>query len=235
MKNTITKTLLIFLVSTLLSCNNHHNKIEIIFFKSNVKDSPPIKYSFLKLSNKDSVIFKKKINDRITIGKKYVFDSLPTGQYILQYSDIKQDTFKKRINLKNNEVYRSKIIFDTLPLEKYYKYVPINNLKNGESYKLLTWGGCLARMESFYQITYLDNQYLLDSYLDTKRILTNDERTAIKKFEAELYALKGKGTCESTGQMTYSITKDKKTDTITEMTCNWNGYSLLMSKLYNGN
>ena len=41
-------------------------------------------------------------NNKIKIGKKYVFDSLPNGQYVLQYTDIKQDTFTKRINLKNN-------------------------------------------------------------------------------------------------------------------------------------
>nr|WP_294938616.1 hypothetical protein [uncultured Flavobacterium sp.] len=232
MEKAIVITLLIF---SLFSCNNHYNKIEITFSKSDTNDTIPIKYSLFKLSNKDSVIYKKDIIDYIAINEKYVFDSLPNGEYILEYSDIKHDSFIKRINLKNNEVYRSKILFDSLPLKKYYKLIPINNLKNGESYKLRTWGGCIARMESFYQITNLNEKYLLDSNADSKRILTNNEINAIKKFEAELFALNGKGTCNSTGRMTYSISKDSKIDTLAEMTCNWNSYNLLMNKLYNSN
>ncbi|MFC4740469.1 hypothetical protein ACFO3U_10740 [Flavobacterium ponti] len=232
MKNAIIRTLQIFFLITFISCNSSYNKIEIVFSKSDLKDTIPIKYSLFNLSNKDSVIYKKKIIEYIIVNKKYVFDSLPNGEYILEYSDIKQDTFTKKINLRNNEVYKTKIIFDSLSLEKYYSHTPINNLRNGESYKLFTWGGCIARMESFYKITNLNNKYLLDSNLDNQKILTKDEIKAINKFEAELLALKGKGICNSTGQMSYSISKQNKIDTISEMTCNWNSYNLLMSKLY---
>lgn len=235
MKNAIIRILLIFFLITLISCNRSYNKIEIFFSKSDLKDTIPIKYSLFKLSNKDSVIFKKKIIEYITVDKKYVFDSLPNGEYILEYSDIKQDTFTKRINLRNNEVYKTKIIFDSLPLEKYYSLTPISNLRNGESYKLFTWGGCIAKIESFYKITNFKNKYLLDSNLDSEKILNDEEIKAIKKFEAELLALNGKGICNSTGQMTYSISKQNEIDTISEMTCNWNSYDLLMSKLYKKN
>jgi hypothetical protein len=231
-KNTI---ILILLLFSLISCNNHYNKIEITFLKSDIKDSIPIKYSLLKLSRKDSIIFNKNIIDQIVVGEKYIFDSLPNGEYILEYSNIKEDTIIKHINLKNSRIYQSKILFDSLPLEKYHKYVPINNLKSGESYKLFTWGGCMVRMESFYRISNEGNMYFMDSNVDKKRLLKKEEIKAFEKFEAGLYALREKGTCHSTGQMTYAFSKNNKKDTINEMTCNWNGYSLLMNKLYNSN
>ena len=225
----------IFSLITFISCKNNYNKIEITFSKSNIDDTIPIRYSFFKLSNKDLIIYNKNIIESILVDKKYVFDSLPNGEYLLEYSTIKQDTIIEKINLTNNKIYQSKILFDSLPLEKYYNNTPINNLRNGESYKLSTWGGCIARMESFYKITNLNNKYLLNSNVDIKRVLTDSEIAAIKKFEAELLALKGKGTCNSSGRMTYSISKGNNTDTLSEMTCNWNGYTSLMSKLYNKN
>ncbi|KGO85462.1 hypothetical protein Q764_14065 [Flavobacterium suncheonense GH29-5 = DSM 17707] len=235
MKNAIIIAFLVFFLTAFTSCNKAYNKIEITFSKSDVKDTIPIRYSLLKLLNEDSIIFEKKVIDDIKIGEKYVLDSLPNGNYILEYSDIKSDIHARKINLNNNSVYKSTIIYDSLPLEKYYKYAPLNNLKKGESYKLFTWGNSCARMESFYEIKNINGKYFLNSNVDNKRLLTDDEIKSIKKFEAELYALNGKGTCNSTARMDYVIIKGIKRDTIIEKTCNWKGYNLLMSKLYNSN
>lgn len=227
------KHILIFLlIFTLISCNKDYNKIEITFFKTDLSDSIPIEYSILKLSNKDSIIYSKKPIDDIYIGKKIIFDSLLNGEYIIEYSNIEQQSIVKHIKLKNNQTYQSKIIFDSLPLNNYYKIIPINNLKNGESYKLFTWGGCVARMESFYQISNNNNEYFFESNAVKNKLLKDEDIKAIEKFEAELYALRGKGGCHSTGKMTYSFTKNNKTDTINEFTCNWNTYRILMRKLH---
>jgi hypothetical protein len=229
MKNIILTLLLLF---TLISCNNNTNKIEVTFLKTDLSDSHPIELSFLRLSNKDSIIYNKKTIERISVGKKIIFDSLPNGEYILEYSNIELQNIVKHIKLQNNQIYRSKIIYDSLPLNNYYKKIPINNLKNGESYKLFTWGGCVARMESFYQISNKNNEYFFESNAVKNKLLKDEDLKAIEKFEAELYALRGKGGCHSTGKMTYSFTKNNKTDTINEFACNWNTYRILMRKLH---
>lgn len=223
---------LTLIMTIFISCEKNYNKIEVVFFKSDSRDTIPIRYSYFKLSNKDSIFYNKEIRHQIAVNKPFIFDSLPDGNYKLEYSTILNDTFTKSINLKNNQIYQSKIIFDSLPLQKYYKSVPINNLKNGESYKLLTWGGCVATMYSFYEIKNENDKYYFNSYSQTKKVLTVKNLEEIKKFEAQIYALNGKGGCNSTGQMTYTITTKTKVDTLKEMTCNWHGYQILMNELH---
>jgi len=219
------------IILTLISCKKSNNKIEIIFSKTDSRDSMPIRYSLFKLSSGDSVFYNKEIRYQIDLHKPYLFDSLPDGNYKLEYSNIINDTFIKNISLKDNQVYKSKIIFDSLSLQKYYKSVPINNLKNGESYKQYCWGGCVASMHSFYQIKNNDDIYYFNSYTEKNKKLTETDLKAIEKFEAEIYFLNGKGSCNSTGQMTYTFSKENKIDTLKEMTCNWHGYEILMGEL----
>lgn len=219
------------IILNLISCKKSNNKIEIIFSKTDSRDSTPIRYSLFKLSSGDSVFYNKEIRHQIDLNKSYLFDSLPDGDYKLEYSNITNDTFKKVISLSDNQIYKSKVIFDSLPIQKYYKSVPINNLKNGESYKQYSWGGCVASMHSYYQIKKNDDVYYFNSYNEKNKKLSQADLKAIEKFEAEIYFLNGKGTCGSTGQITYTFSKENKIDTLREMTCNWRGYELLMKYL----
>lgn len=219
------------IILNLISCKKSNNKIEIIFSKTDSRDSMPIRYSIFKLSSGDSVFYNKEIRHQIDLNKSYLFDSLPDGDYKLEYSNITNDTFKKVISLSDNQIYKSKVIFDSLPIQKYYKSVPINNLKNGESYKQYSWGGCVASMHSYYQIKKNDDVYYFNSYNEKNKKLSQADLKEIEKFEAEIYFLNGRGTCNSTRQMTYTFSKENKTDTLKEMTCNWRGYEILMGEL----
>jgi len=223
---------LILAISTLISCKKGNNKIDITFVKTDSRDSTQIRYSLFKLSTEDSVFYNKEIRHQIDLHKPYLFDRLPDGDYKLEYSNIINDTFRKIISLKGNQVYKSEIIFDSLPIHKYYKSVPINNLKNGESYKQYSWGGCVATMHSFYQIKRNNDQYYFSSYMKKNKKLTEANLKAIEKFEAEIYFLNGKGSCNSTSQITYTFLKENKIDTLKEMTCNWHGYEILMKELH---
>ncbi len=224
--------LLLYCSITLIGCKKSYNKIDITFIKSESNDSIPIKYCLFKLSDKDTALFNKYILEQIIVNKHYVFDSLPDGKYVLEYSNLTQDTLTKVINLKNNLVYETRILYDSLPLEKYYNETPIHNLKEGEKYTFFRWGGSIARMESFYDVTKLDHKYYLNTYSDTMKLLNHNDIIAIKKFEAELLALNNKGFCRSSDQMTNTLSKGNQTDTIREMTCNWYGYESLMRKIY---
>lgn len=216
----------------MFGCKNY-NTIEVTFLKSNPKDTFSIKYNLFKLSNEDSVIFKNTVFQNIKVGEKLVFDSLPNGKYVLEYFDICGNQKQKKILLKNNN-YESKIIFDSLPVKKYLNKIPLNTLENGNSYKIVNWSSCV-RLESYYQITKLRDEYYLDSYGHKKRKLNEKELNAIRLFESELLALRNIGSCNSTGNTNYCIQKDNKMDTIIDRTCNWNGYNLLASELYNRN
>jgi len=223
---------LILIISVLTSCKKSYNKIEIIFSKTNSRDSIPIRYSLFKLSKGDSIFYNKEIRHQINLNRLYLFDSLPDGDYKIEYSNITNDTFRKNISLKNNQIYKSEIIFDSLPLHKFYKSVPINNLKNGESYKQYSWGGCTSTMHSFYEIKNNNDKYYFNSYTEKNKKLTETDLKAIERFEAEIYFLNGKGSCNSTGQMVYTFSKkENKIDTLREMTCNWHGYEILMREL----
>ena len=236
MKKIRKTTLIIVFISIIFGCNKkENNRIEIKIKRKDLNDSSAIKHFNFELSNQDKVLFKNKIVLNLKLEDLLSFDSLPNGQYNLKYNTIQNESINKKIILFNSKIHKEEIIYDDINYANYIKKTPINNLKNNQSYKLLRYGGCESREESFYIIKNLNGRLLFTTNLFKNKILDNKEIAAIQKFEAELMSLNGKGSCMSTGQMTYIITKEKFTDTLKEMTCNWYGYEKMIKQLIYAN
>lgn len=228
MKNTI---LVLFTVSLLVGCKKPASRLDIILSKSDAADSAYINIDFLTVRNKDSVVFKAKGHERFNSPDTLRFSNLPDGEYELAYSDMIGDRIKRKISLKNSESKAVKIVFDSISLDKFYPKIPFNHLKDNESYRLEGKGGCVATMYCGYTIEKQKGNYYFKNVNISKKLLKSEEIKAIKRFESELLAIENKDICMSTGRMTYKIIQNNVEHSIVDNTCNWNGWSNLMSKL----
>lgn len=229
MKNTI---LILFILVLFVGCNKPSNKLTIVFSKTNPVDSVSTWIRFLQLKNQDSVVYKAFPLLRMSSGDTLKIDSLYNGDYILEFNNLIGERVRKNVSLNNNELKAVKIVFDSIPLDKFYSKIPFNHLKDNESYTIEGKGGCVATMYCHYIIEKQKGNYYFKSTNISNRLLKSEEIKAIKKFESELFAIEGRDVCFGTGRMTYKVVKNgTETHSITDNTCNWSGWSNMMFKL----
>ena len=216
------KKIILVALTTLfiIGCNKTSNKLGIVLSKTNVLDSAKIKLVHLYLKNSDSIVYKIDRPTYFSFRDTIKLDSLRDGNYELDYLNIAGDKIKRDFSLNNGSVKFVNIIYDSLALMKIYTKVPINQIKEGESYTVDKRGGCVASMYS---------GHYFESVNITKKLLDERQIKAIERFEAELLAIRGKGVCGGTGAMTYRVIKDRNVvDEIRDYTCDWNGYETMM-------
>jgi hypothetical protein len=214
-----------------VSCNKPSNKLDIILSKGEIVDSSYINMNFICLKNKDSIIYKITKPVRFNYIDTLKFDSLSDGEYELEYIDIVGNTIVNKFRLKDNISKSIRIVCDSIMSKSFYPIIPFNNLKDNESYTIERKGGCVATMFSYYKIFRSKNDYYYESLNIHKKLLKDEEIKNIQKFEAELLAINGKGTCGGTGRMTYKIIKNKMGRSITDHACNWHEFENMMSKV----
>jgi hypothetical protein len=224
------KTLyIILLITSLLGCKEKRSNLSIVFSKIEKEDSTSISLNGLFLKNSDSTFFKLQRPNQINFKDTIEIDSVPLGDYKLEYIDIVGNKILKsiKINENHNEI---KILTDSINTEKFKNQIPFINLKNNDYYSVEMKGGCVASFHGNYKVSLTNNIYYFESIGIKKRILNQSEIIAIKKFESELLAIQGKDICLSTGRKTFQI-KGKVSKKIIDNTCNWNGWSNLFSYL----
>ncbi|MNK16758.1 hypothetical protein D3C87_349280 [compost metagenome] len=214
-----------------VSCNKPSNRLDIILSKIDLTDSLAVKINFLQLKNHNSVIYKVRLPMRFNYLDTLKFDNLSDGEYELEYLDIVGDTITNKFRLNDNVSKRIRIVYDSIASRHFLSEIPFNNLKDNELYRIEGKGGSVASMYCYYTVKKQGQDYYFESVNKSKRLLNPNDIKAIQKFEAELLAIEHKNMCISTGRMTYKIVKDGVEHEITDNTCNWNGWSNLMSKL----
>lgn len=229
MKNTI---LILSSVLVLVGCKKSSSRLDIIISKRDVTDSAYINVDYLSIRNKDSVIYKTRTHQRFDFLDTISLNNLPDGEYELVYNNLIGEKVKRKVLLKNNELETVKIIFDSILSDKFYAKIPFNHLKDNESYTIEGKGGCGATMYCHYTIEKQKKSYYFKNENISNRLLKSEEIKAIKRFESELLAIENRNVCMSTGRMTYKITQNNLEHSIVDNTCNWNGWSNLMSKLF---
>lgn len=227
------KTYFLLLITLLLiNCKNYNNKITIKYHYKNTSINEPIKYSILKLYSDDSVYFEKSIREDIHLDKSIIIDSLPNEKLTLEYSVLDGRIKKENINLTKEISKKINIEFNNINYEKFQSKIPINNLKNGEKYKM--YAKNTRGPASFYNsftITKEHDNYYFQSIDKPKRKLNNKNIEALKKFETELYYLNNKGIASNTSGFIFTFIKNNQTDTLKEFTSNWYGLSELYKSL----
>lgn len=224
----IRKLIVIFAFLFLLtSCKRECNKLEIKFSRVDSLNTESINVNELVLKKDDSIFFSKmryhsKPNDILK------FDSLPDGKYELKYFDILDNLRIKKFNLVANESRLINIKFDSIDTGMFINKAPISNLKNGDTYRIERKGG---GMYGYYVVTKENNTFYFNAPYRKSKMLTMGQVDAIRNFEAELLKINGIDICISTRRMHYKIINKGKVTEITDNTCNWSGWSTLMTSI----
>lgn len=210
-------------LAMLYGCSKSSNKLTITFARVNPDDSSYFRFSHFKVRNDDSLIFQKSGLASYCRGSIVDFDSLPDGNYYLDYTDLFGKAITKSIRLSNQNK-TLKIITDSVHVSDYYNKTPIQLLKDDESYTINGQGGCVATLYTTYTVRKLINQYYLDTPRTKEHKLSQAGIDAIRQFEAELLAIERYELCQSTGSFTYKIVKNGQVlKSIDDRTCNWHG------------
>jgi hypothetical protein len=184
----------------------------------------------IRVKSADSILFAKDYY-RFSETDTLKLDSLSDGNYEIEYSDILGNRKIQKFNLNGGEKQVLDIVFDSIDIRNFIKEVPINTIKNWESYKVERKGGCIATMYGYYTVSKTNGSFYFDTPYRKARLLTRSQIKAVKKFEAELLAINGADVCISTGRMHYKIICNGKVTEITDNTCNWHGWEILMSQI----
>lgn len=226
------KILLLFFIILNLSCRKNSGNLNIVFEKNEILDSLPFTINGLELKKRDSLYFKHKNTFlNYSLHDTFKIENLDYGLYELQYIDIIGNKISRKINI--NDKVTHKIQIDSIDSSSKLNKTPLMNLKNNESYKIETSGGCVASMYSFYVVEKVNNEYFFESIKIKKTKLDTLDLSYLNKFESELLTINGKNICLSTGRMTYKIIKNGNELVIVDNTCNWNGWGNLFLKMKN--
>lgn len=223
--------LILFAVLSFVSCKKQSNQLRVIISRSDLTDSTEIVMSHLSLESKDSVIYKANRLIHFSCNDTLTFDSLSNGNYSVKYIDIIGNKISKTFNLNGKKPRAIGIICDSINANNFDSKTPFYNLKDGESYMIESKGSCVASMYSYYRISRSKDNYYYESVNIPKKDLNHEQIKAVKKFEAELLAIYGKGVCGGTGRMTYTIIKAKTEISIPDHACNWSGWNTMMRKV----
>lgn len=226
----IRNLLYIFILFFLTGCTQDRNKLEVKFLRVDTANTEAVTIHGLEIKNADSVFYKTP-RYHYTSESRLKFDSLPDGEYEIKFLDILNKRKVRKFSLKDDESKIVEIAYDSIDIHEFIDKAPISNLKDGESYRVETKGGCVATMYGYYIVTKKnDSTYFEAPYRKLKK-LTKDQIKAIRKFEAELLAINGVDVCMSTGRMHYKIIVNGKVIEITDNTCNWSGWNTMMYKI----
>lgn len=210
-------------LAILYGCSKPSNKLTVTFARVNPDDSSYFRFSHFKVRNDDTLIFKNKGLASYDAASIVVIDSLPDGNYYLEYTDLFGKAITKSVRVSNQHKIL-KIITDSVDVSGYYNKTPIQLLKDDESYTINGQGGCVTTMYTSYTVRKLDDKYYLDVPRKKGHKLSQAGFEAIRQFEAELLAIEGFELCQSTGAFTYTVEKNSKVlKTIKDRACNWNG------------
>jgi hypothetical protein len=228
------KILLIIFIFQLISCKKQVGSIDVIVAKSEITDSTSSRLFGLSLKNSDSTFYKFKGLNSFKFQDTIKIDSIPVGEYELEYLDIIGNKVSKSIEVKRGKPNVFKILTDSIDSRKFENEIPFSNLNDNSFYTVEKNGGCVVSLYGFYKISRIGSIYYIESSNLEKKKLSQKDIIAIIKFESELFAINGKEICSSTGRNIFTITTDKVVS-ITDDTCNWNGWSNLFFKLNNTN
>jgi len=181
----------------------------------------------MEIRNADSIFYYKSYR-YFYRGDTLQLDSLPSGEYEISYLDILGKRKTRNFNFKNSGAQIINIVFDSIDTRMFRKKAPIYNIKNGETYRVERRGG--GGM-GHYKLTKENNILYFEAPYRKRNQLTPEQIKTVNKFEAELLAIKNVDVCRSTGRMHYKIISQEDTINITDNTCNWYGWEILMRQI----
>ncbi|CAM4036693.1 MULTISPECIES: hypothetical protein [Flavobacterium] len=214
----------------LISCKKEANSLEIILLKKEIVDSSSIRFPYLQIKNEDAIFFKTNIFQEFLSKDTLRFNELPDGTYELKYLNIFNEEVINKFTLKNNTEKKIKIVYDSIPKNKLYSESLIDNMINGETYKVKMNGRGPASFYSYYKVSMKKRTQYIEVIGKQKKRLELKDIDAIRNFESELFVIKSKANKGSFGRAYFEIFTENDTIMI-QGSYGWNGWSNLMYKL----
>lgn len=213
-----------------VNCSKPDNQLNITFSYENVYDSEEITVPYIKINTKDSVIFEDSSPLYRSVKDTLKFKNLQEGEYTIHYYNILGEEIIKKATLKENCVKHIRISPDSVSIAEYYKDTPVEKLKEGESYTVESYFGGVAGIRGFYKVSKAENNVFYESSNQSRQTLSQDEITALKRFEACLLGIAHFGVGNGCFNNSYTIIKDNDSTKIN--LCRWQQSQKFYPKIY---
>lgn len=224
--------------------------IPLIFFSSCVKKESNAKTGKLEVVpvyckydinenhlSSDFKLFKKggnkveiKVTDKNVIPgtNKSVISNLEYGDYYIEFKTIYNQKETVKFEINQSQIKTIKLCFDHLDYESNKNILFLDELKNGDSFIIFHQSqGCFHFVEDKIEIIKYKNAFFA-KYKGTKYTLTKSQIKTLKEFEIELRSNHGDG-CTTVD--TYTIYNHREGYTMSDGSCQWRGFSNLISLL----